>query len=677
MGVYNQHKYGPDWPLMQRNVVKEQLLPKYDGRRAYYAGCLKPELSQTENKIPSGGTQEAGTRVYVFIAAYRDAQGRVVFSDYSEKAITLSANESVEFRFVKPNTSKATFGYGLGATAYAKQAYTNATSIKVLQPHGIIAGDIITFAEGIAWNGKIINTTAIKEAKVIGSRYEDLVLDTPVTLTQWQPITANQTILVLRTKVGGTEPYVVKEIPRFENVFVDPSNPSFSIGDQVFEDKVADSTLFEKFTLPEVGREGYRPIMGQAMAVHNGRLVLANKSVLTWSNPEAGTESLEQVPPTNSILIGGTVGGPITALASANDTTLYAFRSAGIYAVSGEFESENGGPNLKQTTITENDLGCSNSEAISTIGGALICHGKGRIFSILDGMIFPEIGAPIEEKLRGVSPYWKAFLLTDPVTIQVKCYLRRPLDLFEKTTSSYQNRAFVLDGKNYSGALSAQDSPALSRQSLESSWFNWNWISGFPTHGVESYKGKEYYISFNVAAIEANEIGGDIAKKKALYSRSNGVYVQFREGEALQYTDAGYPIKNSLVTTPLIYGGADLLKDWNLLKVYKYISESDKYRISDWNATVSLAFDLSNNFQAWEALIQEDLLSVYNKNLEATLEMLKKHTQGVVALQGQCSPAIEIKIETNTLYKSLNLSALVVDFNVPYSTDALEVRADA
>lgn len=671
MSIYNRKGTLDLWPKISNSSIKEQGLAKYDGVRAYYAGCLRPELSLA-SKNSSGSGLEAGKRVYYFIALYKDASGRVVFSDYSTFETTAVLNDTYTFKFIRPNSSYGTLGCGLGATAYAKQAYTNATTIKVTTPHGFQPKDTLMWLNGIGYSGVCLNNTEVKQAVVISVSGEDVTLNTPATLSQWQPLVANQSLLILRTKVGGTQPYLIKEIPRFEDVFVSEHISGFPIiEDQTFTDSWADANtnLVETFTLPAIGREGSRPIMGVHANVHNGRLVILKDNNLNWSNPEAGLESLEQMPRTNSILVGGASSGPLVASVSVQVDDLLVFRKNGISKISGDFDI--GIP--KEATLTEGDFGCSNPSALARVGGAVVAHGGGKVYSILDGVIYPELGVKILDRLRGVSPSWKAFFLTDSSDGQLKTYFRTNI---LNNLLKYKNEAFVLDSKNYTGARTAQDTIALSREVLESPWFSWSWKWGFPTHGAAMYKDKEYYISINVGT---SSVDPTDRVKQALYSKTNGIYVQFDETDPLKYCDNGFSIENSLTLTPISPGGDDVLKEWGALKLYRYYSNSEKNRISDWSGVVNLFYDLSNNYKIWELLVSDpsSYEALYGKKASGNIVFSSKSTQEVFPLQGNLSGVLEVNIVSDKIYESLSLSSIVIDFNASFEEDSLEKRSDA
>lgn len=666
-----------DYPVVIDGVTTDFLLAKYDGVRAYYAGCAKPYVRET-TFFGSGGGLEVGKRTWAFVGRQVDAKGRVIYSEPTfvrDRVAAISDKLTIVIQCVGLNYG--TLGAGTGGTLLTNGTGTNTTTLVTKPPHGVQPGDTLYYYETKFGSvpgdrGKAFDyiTEEMRSVKVVSVRGANVILLSPVSYVTNQRFVANRTLLVLRTKIGGLSLYLSAEIP-FPDFFLlktyDGSvNETFTV-----VDSVQDSVLTEEFILPGYGFESTRSRSGTCMAVHSGRLCVGNGSNLFWSNPEAGRSSIEQTPLTNSINVGGEQGGNLTSLCSAGDESLYIFKKNAIYRLSGEFLTAQGFPNLKQSTVVEGELGAANNKATISFGGSVLAFGSGSVYAIRDGYIFLEIGKVLTEKLRGRYTDWLGQFTVDIENQQVKlwCIRHDPvlgLDVFPNKVES-----FVLDLKQADDVVESQSDITLSRSLFKGSWFRWDWKIGTPSSGSvfsESYNGREFYISQRALLASSPGFGSPVPQLAHDYQQLCGLWIKELILSSTKYSDGSKSIRNMINFTPIHKDAFDKEKAWVAFKLFRLISNSDLSRITDWKADVDLIFGFSNNLLTIDSDILKLRSSVGFSNIQ--------ETQSICPVSGNYSPSLEIKIILDQLYKSIGFSSMVIDHFEPFDTEGLLITSE-
>jgi hypothetical protein len=655
---------------------------KYDGKRSYYAGMDKPEVTIPPALFPMGGAVEAGNRVYYFIGIRRDYSGRVIYSDFTTVLASLPSTSEVQFTI----KYQRTYAYGgMGSMAVGKAVTANSV-VPVYPLHGLQVNDIVYSIPTKDYLQVYNINEAHIERRVLAHRGGNITLDGVVTaVNNWMMI-ANSTLLILRTKIGGVTPYVVGEMAYPESLEFLP-NLQFYI-----KDTIPDAQLIETFDLPGAGREAERLLNGSAAELINGRIVVGRGSAIYWSLPDSGRESLEHMPLTNNLAVGSTVPGNITAISSTNKKVFYVFKKLGIYRIEGVFENANGFPELAQGVINENDLGVSNAGAIARMGGVLVCFGNGQLYGIAEDSIFREIGKPIVERTRGARVDWRANISVDSTTGQLKVVLSTndyPIYFYNalntgQSLAKYEYRkrteTFVLDPRGALGAVNAQDGLILSRDAFDSSWFPWEFEENQPTSSFVNLGTEEFYLSNAKDFLTTQGQGaysqgvqGDFSEKRidifsGLFLRWNELIGVTENGGRKQYNDNGRAIPYSVTLTPLHDGQPDQLKTWTYAKIYRYLTESDDVLTTDWNAKVNLFWNLSNN--------RGSILSSIQRDVTYTSFPEKQDTMAIIPLSGNQATALEIQLIVKELYKTLNFSALVVDYTTDHVVENVEIRGE-
>lgn len=670
MTVFKSTNTNPDYPAIVNGVTKEFLVGKYDGRRAYYVGCPKIGLQSVLNE--AGGDLTTGARSWAFVGKQVDARGRVVYSEPSYLFDRVNTTgEKVKWDLRCAGADFGSLGYGVGATAFTSGSGTSAT-LPVRAPHGIQPGDTLYYYQVIA-GGTPVNYGEIFDYRVhemLSVRVEsvrgaNIVIERSISFTTNQRFVANKTLLMLRTKLGGTisSLYLAAEVPYPDFVF---ATGLTNIGVFQVYDGIADSLMFEPFALPEVGFEATRTRAGSAMTIHGGRLCVAREGNVYWSNPEAGRSSIEQTPLTNSINIGGTQGGAITSLCSTGDESLHVFRRAGVYRVSGSFINENGIPDLQQSTLIEGDLGAANSKATLSYGGYILAFGSGTVYAVRDGVISSDVGRPITEKLRGVSSGWRGYFYPDVTQRQIRLHCIRKTD--DDKVFPNEVQYFTLDLKHADSETSESDNPTFAKSLFSGSWFRWAWKIGEPTNAGIISNEKEYYISQRAPYAPYSSTNQPLATQRREYQPVSGLWVRELETSSNKYLDGGKPVRNVINFTPIHKGQLDQEKSWVTLKFFRLLSESDLKRVTPWQSSVLLHFGLSNNLLT----LDQNLLSLLSEVGFANIE----DTQAICPLSGQNSPALEIEVTVDELYRSIGFSSVVLDHFEPFDIESQVITSE-
>ncbi len=644
---------------------------KYDGKRQYHAGLYAPDglyAGQFSNATTGTGAMVHGTYKYVLIYCFTDARGRVFYSDPSEnfRSITLSGmDNAVNIRLDTDLSVARGVELNPGWQAVINANATSAT-IRLNTPCSIFVGDIIYHAVGLDVGGGSITSTmstrkVVSINSTIGSNYIEITLDASLTVVAGEIVAINCKTLICRTKLGGNSFYLVTEMPTISG-FLTKSTAS-----NVYIDEKADTSIVEPVAIPDVGFERTPPPRTFAMTLHNGRAIYCGESTAYWSLPDAGTESIEHVPRTNSIAIGGTVGGRLIGASSAGES-LYIFRKRGIYEIKGSFLNSLGYAELSVSTLTEEDGGLSSTNGLATVGGVLIAHGANSIFGLAQNSLFPEIGKMLSSDYKSMWKNYSAVLHYDRLQDQLRVILNN------LSSIDSDSKIFILDCKSFTGAL-AQDSGILfSRKAFSGSWFKWEFPAhNKPTLGFTTFNDSDYYIGTSNIKRESNAL---YASARPKLTRFDGIYKRFSLAELnttpsnstgrLAYCDNGSPIRYNFNTTPLHFNELEKLKEFCRLKLWRFSNTNEVERITDFIANVELFYNLSNNLNSTAPQRATTTISFPDA----------RDVSAVVDLSGVTATALELKLEVYELFKTLSLSGVVLDLQTPYDFDDLNVASN-
>jgi len=286
-----------------------------------------------------------------------------------------------------------------------------------------------------------------------------------------------------------------------------------------------------------------------------------------------------------------------------------------------------------------------------------VAFGNGSLYALRDGQLFSEMGRQISEKTKAGSLAATGLLSVDSDQKQVKLISNERganSDLF-----LYSPQCFVLDLKQSERNIGAADDVTLSRSLFSGAWFRWAWRLGTPTSSSIFYQGSEYYISQNIQFSSLTATPTDLMRSR--YHAVSGLWIREPLGSANLYSDGSLPIRNVVNFTPIHKGQFDMEKAWVSFKIFRLLSGSDVPYVTDWQAAVDLIFGLSNNYLTLDADILKLTSSVEFSNI--------KVTQAICPISGNYSPALEIKITVDELFKAIGFSSIILDYFEPFDTE--------
>jgi len=668
---------GGGYDSIANNTFIDWGLGKYDSRRAYYAGAAPIQFSADYTStagVGPGGLANTTDYYYVLINYYVDARGRVVYGNpyFWDQKTASSANPWYgDFIITLTGEYFSVLGYGMGATAMSTAAGTG-TTLTVKVPHGILPGDTLYYVAvkntGAAVDKSTIIRTDLHETRsvqVSAVRGNTITLTSSITYGINQRFVANQRILIARTRAGGVPPnyYVVADLPMPESVYWNGYLPSTSLDYTInFHDRTLDTEIKERFDPSELGYDATRTRSGSSLAFSNGRLIVAQSSNLVWSNPEAGRQSVEQTPPLNSINVGGRASGAITSLRSSGGS-LYAFKRDSVNYISGDFDTGA----VESGALIEGDYGANCPQSVISFGGMLLCNGNGETYVIKDGIIYDEIGAAIRESLRGITSTWDVQFSLVKNEKQIALLATKPSI---NTVNDKTVKFFVLDIKKTETQKENQQDLVLTRSLFGGAWFPYSWKLGAPTGTYIQSNDITYYSSFPTvitALAPASTLLG-ISAQRNKYDVVSGLWQVWSDGDTNQFTDAGLSIQNMVNFTPIHKGSFDVDKIWSNLKFFRFLNNSDINRVTDWSATIELIYGLSNNLLTSPANVLKLLSSV---TFDSAAD-----TQAIAPLTGNRSPALEIRIVLDQLYKSMQFSTIILDYLEPFDVEGVQYTAE-
>lgn len=617
---------------------------KYDGRRQYYAG-VHPAQSLLVLSSTGGGLQ-SGVYRYCLQIVFKDARERVIYSEPVFKEVELGdPQDTVDITigsFSGYDSSLGALAQSFGMHGIVSAASTSATQSVELN-HGILVGDVVYHISGIQPKQATTQFTSgsLTELRVLSVTSDSVGFDKAVTTQQGDIFVVGYKMLICRTRVGGTRYYVVEEVPYFYSSLIQNSG-SFN---KYYRDIKADTALIEPFSPAEIGREGTVPPPTEAMVAHNGRMIYASGNTIFYSLPDANLESFEGVPRTNSISIGGRVGGRITALESQGDF-LYVFREKGIYQINGAFEDAQGLPTLKQSVLTEFDVGAQTSLSVNRVGGIVCGFSNGQFYALFNGNIYFEVGKNIKPKHSRVFKSENCRIFWNEVGDQL--YL---VHFGQNEQGEDLYLWSVLDCKHFSGAIQQDSQVVFSRKIFQGAFFPWDILSrAYPSDGLVSYQNSLYYSSF----IRTDGFYG-IYKQNELSDFSDSSFI---------YQDEGLPIQNKITFSPEWGSSFEEFKNFIRLKFYRYFLESEEKYKTPWSAEVGLVYNLSNMLGN-EKIVQS----------KGAFEFLNNQdSEKVIDISSVIATAVEITLENNKVFESLDLSRVGIEFSQEFITSDLKTR---
>lgn len=348
---------GIESPTFRDNLGNEIILPiaprpsglfKYDGQSVYLAGV--PRVRGGYLLVTVGAGLPAGTYKYIFRYKFIDKQNNIIFgtdtSDFSNlinlSAVTTAGVGIVTIGVNAPNFNSGFSGYNNNsAIVNGNQTLRGAGSpiTVTAATHNMRVGDVAAIYDHAATPPSITrrNVTAITSTTIS--------IDGAATISvkNGDYITANTTVEVYRTKVGGNIYYLQGEYPiAFPSVVV--------------VDVITDAQLGIQYDGPFLGnrRKDLPPVV-PIIENHQGLLVgagdPANPETLYWCN----FDSCENWPVgTGQTDLGGDDGGSLTCLVSDTPDMLATFKDDAYFNVVGDLDS--GGYSV--SAYMEGGMGC-------------------------------------------------------------------------------------------------------------------------------------------------------------------------------------------------------------------------------------------------------------------------------------------------------------------------------
>lgn len=340
---------------------------RYDGQKVFRSGLPQPA---TTFAVAAGaaGSVDNGAHLYSMFYRQRDGLGNVHEGEPSEDESITVAGTRVTVTL--PNIQNTT-GFNTDM-ATVNGGQSGVTTIAVTGST-LAIGDTITLidrATGLLVERTLQAGSTSASVKISGSA---------VDVNNGDIISAGLTIVVCRTKVGGTIPYVVTELP----------NKS-SAATQSYTDNATDASLTETFDRPALLREHGLPPKGRYGTVFNGTPVITGSlefgNRVSFADP-AGPECW---PSTNNFEVATDVQDRMSGCHAA-DEYLILTKEKSIHIVNGDLATQD----FALSEVTRK-TGCTTHHSIKQVADGSICfmssHGPQRM---VGGNPPEHIGAPL------------------------------------------------------------------------------------------------------------------------------------------------------------------------------------------------------------------------------------------------------------------------------------------
>lgn len=228
-------------------------LVKYDGQKAYKAGMPQPSAAPS---VSSGGAGNVDIGTHYYIATYiqYDKQNNIVEGIESDPG-SFVVSAAAKIASITVTNIQDTTGYNTDM-ARVNGAQSGVTTVTVDSGHTLKIGDVAYFYDG-ATSAYVTRTITAKTSTSITFAGSVNVADNAV-------ISANLRIAIYGTVAGGTDYYLIAEIPN------DSANAT-----QVYTWDTADATLIlgAQYLFPIVPHG--LPPAGRYITIHQGQLVIS------------------------------------------------------------------------------------------------------------------------------------------------------------------------------------------------------------------------------------------------------------------------------------------------------------------------------------------------------------------------------------------------------------------
>lgn len=460
---------------------------KYDGQKVYRAGMPAP-ASTFAVTVGGAGNVDAGAHIYTMFYRQRDKQGNIVEGDESNLITVTTAPSTVTVTC--PNIQNTT-GFNTDmATVNGSQ--TGVTTITV-------TGSTLKVGDPLFFINRATGAVVTNRTVQAGSTSTSLIIDgAAVNVTNGDIITAGLSIVITRSKVGGTLPYVVAEI----------ANNS-GTATTSYTDNVADSTLTEIYSRPAFGFDHGLPPKGRYGSVHYGIAVIGgdlsagDRVYYSLTNPEYW-------PVLNNFDIRTAEQDSVSGIFVANEF-LVIFKQNSVWSASGSLADDD----FSVSEITRK-VGCSANASITQMpDGSIFFLSKRGPQRIIQAGEPQDIGYPIlplflnstlsaEQQLQLKRAVSYLDLKNEKVVLFIPC---ETSNSGGKIAANENSIVLVLD---YGNSLRTQDEagPAFYL------WNNLNMAGGVIIDGDELTFVERRYSGFN----------GDMAYNVHCRLSSNTVY---------------------------------------------------------------------------------------------------------------------------------------------------------
>lgn len=352
---------------------------KYDGQTIYRAGMPRG-VAPTIVSLGAGGV-DVGDHSYYTTYEQTDSTGRRVEGRISTSNSITVGGAGEELQITMTNLLQ---GSGWNTNCAIINGVQSGVNTIVVDdgnsnPHTLQVGDIAYFDQDGAGDTVTRNITAT-------TAFSITIDGNPVNTIDNQPISNNLKIIVYRTKVGGTVPYLA----------FSAANNSYATT-RTYDDSIADSALGADYIIP-VRNPDPPPKVGIVKAF-SGQVIYTDDPVnedYVWysepSQPEYVPVALNDLEQENSFIIPSN-DDDITG-AGVSGSTLVIFKDKSIYTVSGDLAASQF---EVQTLSPGSNIGCVSHHTIAEVGQLLYFTHTNGVYSIIENQFYPvdKLGNPI------------------------------------------------------------------------------------------------------------------------------------------------------------------------------------------------------------------------------------------------------------------------------------------
>lgn len=412
---------------------------KYDAQKVYRSGMPSPATSFAA-VVGGGGNVDVGAHTYRMFYRQRDKQGNITEGDQSSGA-TVSPGVTSIINLTLPNIQNTTGFNTDKATVNGNQ--TAVTTI-VVTGSTLKVGDPLTFINRAT--GALLTTRTVQA----GSTATSLIIDgAAVDVNNNDIISAGLTIVVTRTKVGGTTQYVVTEQP----------NNSGS-ATSAYADNVADSSLTLIFIPPRTNHNHGLPPKGRYGTVFNGIPVVCGILAASDTAHYGDIDSPEYFPDLNTFDVRTSEQDSFSGL-YASESELILFKTRSIHALTGDLSQDD----FQIDEVTRR-MGCaSNSSIVQLADGSIMFLSQRGPAKMLGGEAAEQVGFPV------LPLFLQANASTDAMLQLKRCV----------AYSDFKNESvvfFLPAETTTSGSVAANTQSILLKYDIpRQAWFKWTGLN--------------------------------------------------------------------------------------------------------------------------------------------------------------------------------------------------------